>query len=51
MDDYVQVKAGPQDVLAKPPFTLGLLDGALQALGRPKIFAPNVDVALWLPMA
>src|SRR5262249_29710169 len=44
--DHVQVKAGPLDVLAKPTLVIGLIYSALQPLGWPEVFAPNVDIGL-----
>src|SRR6516225_4153664 len=46
VDHDFQVKAGPLDVLAEPIPAIGLTDGALQALGRTEILAPNVNIGL-----
>src|SRR5438552_539897 len=46
VDDHIQIKAGSLNVLPKPVLAVGFIDGALQALRRPEIFAPNVDVRL-----
>ena len=46
VNDDIQIKAGPLDILAQPPLGIGLVQGALQALRRAEVLAPNVDVGL-----
>jgi hypothetical protein len=46
VDHHVQVKPGPLDILAEPALSVGLIYGALKALRRPEVLAPNVDIGL-----
>src|SRR2546422_7890613 len=46
MDYHIQIEAASLDVLAQPTPGVGLLHRTTEALGRPEILAPNVDVGL-----
>ncbi len=46
MDDDVQIESAPLDVLAQPPVRIGFLHGAVEALRRAEVLAPDVHVGL-----
>src|SRR5207249_4975079 len=49
MDDDIQVEAAPLDVLAQPASGVSFFHCPIEAIGWPKILAPNVDVRLVAP--
>ena len=46
MDDHVQIEAAALDVRAQPPVRMRFLHGAVEALRRAEVLAPDVDVGL-----